>query len=150
MRPIESVIPHRPPFLFIDSIESIDENGLVAKRKIREEEPHFAGHYPGNPIMPGVLLCEATFQAAAYYLVETKFGGDFGAGELTPILARIIDARFKQMVVPGDEVTIEVTYKEARSHFHFLKGKVVKNGKVALAVEFALALVDKKPEQTQA
>lgn len=144
MKPIEHVIPHRPPFLFLDSIDSMDANGIVARRTVREEEPHFAGHYPGNPIMPGVLLCEAVFQAAAYYLVENKFVGDPSSEDVTPILARIIEARFKQMVVPGDEIEIHANYKEALSRFHFMTGKILKNGKVAMSLEFALALVEKK------
>lgn len=136
---IRSLIPHRPPFLFIDEIIEHDSNRLVAKRTIRGDEPQFEGHYPGNPIMPGVLLCEATFQAAAVLLVKRMEGEDLSAK--TPILARISDARFKQMVRPGDNVEIEVSYKEQLGQFHFLKGVVRKEGKVATTLEFALAMV---------
>jgi len=142
MNEILRTIPHRPPFLFIDELVSCDASGAVARRRIRADEPHFEGHYPGNPIMPGVLLCEATFQTAAVFLVKRMEAEGASADGLTPILSRITDARFKQMVVPGDEITIEVTYKEALSKFHFLRGKVLKNGKVAVTLEFALALID--------
>ena len=134
-------IPHRPPFLFVDEVLSVDESSITAKRIIRAEEPHFAGHYPGNPIMPGVLLCESVFQTAAIYLVHKMDNGGDPAEGLTPILARIQDARFKRMVKPGDTVTIEVTYKETLGKFHFLSGKVLNDNKVAATLTFALALI---------
>ena len=65
--------------------------------------------------------------------------------DVTPVLSRIGDARFKQMVVPGDEITIEVTMKETVSRFHFMKGKVLKAGKPAMTIEFALAMIE--PEE---
>lgn len=139
---IPATIPHRPPFLFIDEVVSISELGLTARRTVRAEEPQFEGHYPGNPIMPGVLLCEAVFQAAAVYMVKRmELTGESAEGK-TPILARIGEARFKQRVVPGDVLTIEVSFKETLSKFHFLTGKVLKDGKPALTIEFALALLD--------
>jgi len=141
---IHAAIPHRPPFLFIDEILEVTETGARARRVIRPEEPHFEGHYPGNPIMPGVLLCEAVFQTAAVYLVK-RLAGEDGGGK-TPILARIGNAKFKSMVKPGDEITIEVSFKETLSQFHFLTGKVLKNDKPAVSLEFALALIDESKE----
>jgi len=136
---IKRIIPHREPFLFLDEVVDVNDERLIAKRTIRADEPQFEGHYPGNPIMPGVLLCEATFQAAGIFL-NHKFA-DEKMAEATPILVRITDARFKQMVKPGDTVEIEVSYKEAVSRFHFLKGIVRKAGKVAMTVEFAIAMI---------
>ena len=93
--------------------------------------------------MPGVLLCEATFQTAAIYLVEKmeKSGGE--AKGLTPVLSRIGEARFKQMVKPGDVIQIQVDFKETLGKFHFLKGKITnQHGKVVMTNEFALALIE--------
>jgi 3-hydroxyacyl-[acyl-carrier-protein] dehydratase len=141
MEEIYNTIPHREPFLFIDRIIEVTETGAVAEREMRAEEPHFKGHYPGFPLMPGVLLCEAVFQTAAVYIVKMK-EGDNGTKGRTPILARIKEAKFKRMVKPGDVIRIEANYKEALSNFHFMRGKVLLNGKVALTIEFALALID--------
>ena len=68
MSQITDLIPHRPPFLFVDEIVSTTADGLWAKRTWRAEEEFYKGHYPGAPITPGVLLCEAVFQAAACYM----------------------------------------------------------------------------------
>ena len=134
-------IPHRPPFLFIDEIVEIREDGVTCKRKIRLEEPQFEGHYPGNPIMPGVLLCEACFQTGAIFLAKQIEKEGKSLDDVTPVLSRITDARFKQMVKPGDEITIEVTMKETISRFFFMSAKVLKDGKPAMTIGFALAMV---------
>ncbi|MGF1452943.1 MAG: 3-hydroxyacyl-ACP dehydratase FabZ family protein [Opitutales bacterium] len=135
---ITDLIPHRPPFLFVDEIIEADADHLLARRTWRADEVFYAGHYPGNPITPGVLLCEATFQAAAAFLASR--GDEFGGK--TPVLSRIQDARFKRMVKPGDTVDIEVRLKETLKGFHFLTGTVKADGKVVVRLDFALALVD--------
>jgi 3-hydroxyacyl-[acyl-carrier-protein] dehydratase len=144
---IYQAIPHRPPFLFIDEIIEITETGAKARRLVRAEEPQFEGHYPGNPIMPGVLLCEAVFQTAAVFMSE-RMRKEEGvtALERTPILARIGEAKFKRIVRPGDLIDLEVSYKESLGKFHFMKGKVSCGGKVVLTVEYALAMVEEQAE----
>lgn len=141
---VYKTIPHRPPFLFVDEVIEMREDGITAQREIRADESFFEGHYPGNPIMPGVLLCESVFQTASIYLVKKMEKEGDSAEGLTPVLTRIQDARFKQMVKPGDVCQIDVTMKETVSRFHFLKGKVLKEGKPAMTIEFALALIDEK------
>lgn len=135
-------IPHRPPFLFIDEIIDIKENGAICKRLVREDEPQFEGHYPGNPIMPGVLLCEACFQTAAIYIANKLEGQSINLDKVTPVLSKIVEAKFKQMVKPGDEIFIEVEFQQKLSKFYFLKGKVLKEEKIVLTIEFALAIVE--------
>ncbi|MGC6424302.1 MAG: 3-hydroxyacyl-ACP dehydratase FabZ family protein [Lentimonas sp.] len=142
MDEILKTIPHRPPFLFVDEIVELREDGVTCKRTIRAEEPQFEGHYPDNPIMPGVLLSEACFQAAAIYLGKQIEKEGKSLNDVTPVLSRISDARFKQMVVPGDEITIEVTMDEQVSRFYFMKGKILKGGKPAMTIGFALAMVE--------
>lgn len=138
---IKALIPHRPPFLLIDEVVSYDRDHLIARRQVRADEPYFEGHYPGNPIMPGVLISEAIFQAASVFMAKRLEGEADDFSQATPVLARIIDARFKQMVKPGDTLDLEVSFKESISRFHFLRGSAKRDGKVVATVEFALAMV---------
>lgn len=146
MNDIYRAIPHRPPFLFIDEIVSERPDGMVCRRTFRVEDFFYAGHYPGNPITPGVILCEAAFQAAAVFLVRKLVAQGQSATGLTPVLSRIGEAKFKRMVKPGDTVEIEVTEKETVQKFHFLRGVLRKEGKPVLALEFALALLPQDEE----
>ncbi|MBL9213405.1 MAG: beta-hydroxyacyl-ACP dehydratase, partial [Opitutaceae bacterium] len=94
METVTELIPHRPPFLFIDEIVSHDAAGLVAKRTWRADEDFYRGHYPGAPITPGVLLCEAVFQAAGCYMALKARAAGVKAGEGVPLIAKINDVRF--------------------------------------------------------
>ena len=144
MEEIHRRIPHRKPFLFIDEIVEISENGAVARLTVSPELPFFEGHYPGNPIMPGVLLCESVFQTGAIYLAE-KLGSDaLNVNKVTPVLSRIRDARFKRMVLPGDTIEVTVKEKDQIGTFYNLTGEIRKEGKTAATVSFALAMVPKE------
>lgn len=142
---VYQAIPHRPPFLFLDKILEVNDSGVRASRTVRAEEPQFEGHYPGNPIMPGVLLCEAVFQAGAIYL-SRQLGLDIGGDTTvrTPVLTRIKDAKFKSMVKPGDELIIEASHTETLGKFHFLKGKITREGKLVMTVAFSIAMVEEE------
>ena len=142
MNEIYRKIPHRPPFLFIDRIVEIGEHGAVAERKIRSDEPQFEGHYPENPIMPGVLLCEAVFQTGGVYLAHRMDRDSHPMEGGIPILSRIQEAKFKNLVRPGDKITIEVEFKETILKFHFFSGKIRRgDGKLVLTIDFVLALL---------
>ena len=142
---IYQAIPHRPPFLFLDKILEVNDSGVRVSRTVRAEEPQFEGHYPGNPIMPGVLLCEAVFQAGAIYL-SRQLGLDVSGDTTirTPVLTRIQDAKFKSMVKPGDELIIEANHTETLGKFHFLKGRITRDGKPVMTVAFSIAMVEKE------
>ena len=141
MEDIYRRIPHRPPFLFIDKILEIQEREAKASLSIRPDFPFFEGHYPGNPIMPGVLLCEAVFQTGAVFLSDHLQAGSLTDESATPVLSRIRDARFKRMVKPGDVVEISVSLGEKMGQFFTMTGEVRKEGKVALTISYALAMV---------
>ncbi len=137
---ITDLIPHRPPFLFIDEVVEQSDSALTARRVWRAEEDFYSGHYPGSPITPGVLLCEAVFQAGAAFmsLQAQAQGADPGAG--VPLLAKISDVRFRNPVYPGDEVLIEVHKKEAMGGFTMMTGQIKKtDGTRILSVSFAVA-----------
>lgn len=145
MEEIYRRIPHRPPFLFIDKIIEITEIGARAALAIRPDFSFFEGHYPGNPIMPGVLLCESVFQTGAIFLADHLQSESLNDSSVTPVLSRIRDARFKRMVKPGDEVEISVTLGEKMGHFFTMTGEIRKEGKVALTISYALAMVRENP-----
>jgi 3-hydroxyacyl-[acyl-carrier-protein] dehydratase len=144
MQTVLKSIPHRPPFLFVDEVVEQRETGITCRRKFRKDENFYAGHYPGNPITPGVLLCESVFQAAGIFL-SSKFSTE----ERVPVLCRIENARFKNMVFPEDDVIIDVTFNEKLQGFYFLTGKVLCKGKTVLSIKFTLALVEQEQPQEQ-
>src|SRR5476651_1952565 len=109
---VTDLIPHRPPFLFVDTIVSETADGLVARRTWRADEDFYRGHYPGAPITPGVLLCEAVFQAGGLLLGQQARAAGSAPNSGVPLLAKISDVRFRTPVFPGDTVLIEVTKKE--------------------------------------
>ncbi|MCF3649562.1 3-hydroxyacyl-ACP dehydratase FabZ family protein [Synoicihabitans lomoniglobus] len=137
---ITDLIPHRPPFLFIDEVVEHNDTALTARRKWRADEDFYQGHYPESPITPGVLLCEAVFQAGAAFMSLQAQAAGAAPGEGVPLLAKISDVRFRNPVFPGDEVLIEVTKKEAMGGFTMMSGLVKKSdGTRVLSVNYAVA-----------
>ncbi len=137
-------IPHRAPFLFVDAIESETADGLVARRTWRADEDFYKGHYPGAPITPGVLLCEAVFQTGALFL-SRSLGGGKGPASGVPLLAKISDVRFRNPVYPGDTVTIEVRQKEVLGGFYMMSGSVKRGDARILSVDFSVAWKTPEP-----
>jgi len=138
--PVTELIPHRPPFLFVDEIISETADALVARRTWRADEDFYRGHYPGAPITPGVLLCESVFQAGGLLLARQAQAAGAKPGEGVPLLAKISDVRFRNPVYPGDTVLIEVKKKEAMGGFTMMNGAVKKaDGTRVLTVDFAVA-----------
>lgn len=137
MSRVTDLIPHRPPFLFVDEIVSESADGLVAKRTFRADEAFYHGHYPGAPITPGVLLCEAVFQTGALFLALQMKGQ--GQSEGVPLMAKISDVRFRNPVYPGETITIEVKKKETLGGFHMMSGHVKSGEKRVLTVDFTVA-----------
>jgi 3-hydroxyacyl-[acyl-carrier-protein] dehydratase len=130
-------IPHRAPFLFVDEIVSESSEALVSRRTWRANEDFYSGHYPGAPITPGVILCEAIFQTGALYL--SKALSEDGAPSGVPLLVKISDVRFRSPVYPGDTVTIEVRKKNLLGGFHFLSGSMKRGDTRVLSLEFSVA-----------
>lgn len=131
-------IPHRPPFLWLDRVDELTETFIRAEKTIDAGLDLFQGHYPDYPLMPGVLLCEAVFQAGALLIAELARHREYFSG--IPVLTRIQGAKFKREVRPGETVTIEATLKEKVGPAWFFKGNVRVRGMVAVQVEFSCAL----------
>ncbi|OUU22852.1 MAG: beta-hydroxyacyl-ACP dehydratase [Verrucomicrobia bacterium TMED44] len=141
MEDIHRRIPHRPPFLFVDRIIEINAEDATCELSVREDFDIFKGHYPNNPIFPGVLSCEAVFQTGAIFLSEKIGQDELNSSSVTPVLSRIRDARFKRMIKPGDLIQIKVFLQDQIGQFYNLRGEIRLKGKVVTTVSFALALV---------
>jgi 3-hydroxyacyl-[acyl-carrier-protein] dehydratase len=107
---IEQIIPHRPPFLLVDEVLELEPaKHVVARREIRADDWWFPGHFPGRPVMPGVLTIEAIAQAGAVAVLVAEEN----RGKI-PFFAGIDDCRFKRVVEPGDVLTLECTFVRVR------------------------------------
>lgn len=136
---ILKAIPHREPFLLVDEIVEWTESRIVCTKTFTGEEDFFAGHYPGAPLVPGVLLCEAAMQAGAILL--SRFMADEARGKV-PVATRMNNVKFKRMVKPGETLRLEAELVERLSTAFFLKAKVTVEGKVAARFEFACTAAD--------
>ncbi|MCC6127059.1 MAG: beta-hydroxyacyl-ACP dehydratase [Pirellulales bacterium] len=136
---ILAAIPHRPPFLLVDEIVEQSDLKIVGTKLFTGEEGFFRGHYPGFPLVPGVLLCEAAMQCGAILLSQT-IGGDKNK---IPVATRMNDIRFKRMVRPGETIRMEVELVERLADAFFMKAKVTVENRVAVRFEFACALAEK-------
>jgi len=138
---ILAAIPHRDPFLLVDEIVQRSDSRIVGIKRFSGEEYFFAGHYPGHPLVPGVLLCEAAMQCGAILLspllTNLRSVPGEGQGVRVPVATRINDVRFKRMVHPGETIRMEVDLTERLADAFFLKAKVTVDGKVAVRFEFA-------------
>jgi 3-hydroxyacyl-[acyl-carrier-protein] dehydratase len=132
---ILAAIPHRDPFLLVDEITERTESRIVGEKTFSGSEWFFPGHYPGYPLVPGVLLCEAAMQCGAI-LLSSQFSGADKQGKV-PVATRLNDVRFKRMVRPGEKLVMEVELVERLADAFFLKAKVTVSGKVAVRFEFA-------------
>lgn len=134
---IKRLIPHRPPFLWVDRITSLENEAIETEKTFAKDLELFKGHYPDNPITPGVLLCEAIFQSGAILMAQNLQKTET---KDVPVLTRIQGAKFKRGVLPGDTVTIKVVIKEVISNVSILKGTLRVGGKIAVQVEFSCAM----------
>ena len=129
---ILTAIPHRPPMLLVDEIIEQSANKIVCRKTFRGDEYFLQGHFPGFPLVPGVILCECALQAGAILL-----SGKMTESGMVPVATRLDNVKFKQMVRPGDAVQIEAMLTEAVSAAFFMTGKVTCNGKLAVRLDFA-------------
>jgi 3-hydroxyacyl-[acyl-carrier-protein] dehydratase len=127
-------IPHRDPFLLVDEIVEQTDSRIVCAKTFSGREEFFVGHYPGYPLVPGVLLCEAAMQAGAVLLARHLAAGP---PDRIPVATRMNDVRFKRMVRPGETIRMEVELVERLANAFFLKAKSTVDGKVAVRFEFA-------------
>jgi 3-hydroxyacyl-[acyl-carrier-protein] dehydratase len=132
---IMRILPHRYPFLLIDRVVELEPGQrAVAIKQVTANEPHFTGHFPGRPIMPGVLMVEALAQTAGVAVLAL----DEHRGKLG-LFAGIDDCRFKRMVLPGDTLRLEVIVEKLRGMFGRVRATATVDGETA--VEATLSII---------
>ena len=137
------ILPHRYPFLLIDRVLELERmKRIVALKNVTFNEPHFQGHFPEKPIMPGVLIVEAIAQAGGLLLLTEVPNRD----ELLMVFTGIERARFRRPIVPGDQVRLEVEVRAWRVTAARLEGKAYVGDKVAAEAIVTCRLVPRKAE----
>ena len=136
---IKTILPHREPMLLVDEANLIDETTAEGFYTVTGDEFFLQGHFPGNPVVPGVILCEIMAQTGCVLM-----GNAGDASELTPYYTGLNNVKFKHPVVPGDTVRMECKLERVKKPFYFAKGTGTVNGKVCLSGEFSFALLPNK------
>jgi len=137
---VMAALPHRYPMLLVDRVESLDpETGIVAIKAVTINEEFFQGHFPGRPIMPGVLIVEALAQAAGVLAVESL--GLAGSGKLVYFMA-IEGAKFRVPVEPGCLLRLEVEFVQKRLSVCKFTGRALVEGKLAAEASFTAMIAD--------
>jgi 3-hydroxyacyl-[acyl-carrier-protein] dehydratase len=139
---IQNILPHRYPFLLVDAIVEMERlKRIVGIKNVTINEDYFAGHFPGKPIMPGVLIVESMAQTGGLLLLQ-----EVPDREKKLLYFVAIDgARFRRPVVPGDQLRVEVTVVTWRGNFCKLEGKASVNGELAAEATLMCKMVDREP-----
>jgi len=130
---IKKILPHREPMLLIDETE-LDGGVAVSRATVRGDEFYLQGHFPGNPVVPGVILCEMMAQSACL-LVNS------GGGKYTPYFTGIKNVKFKGKVKPGDTVTFKTQLTAQKAAFYFVKSDGYTGGELCVSGELSFAVV---------
>lgn len=138
MEEILKRIPQRAPFLFIENIVDRTDDMITTSQLLTGKEDFFAGHFPGNPVFPGVLMCEACFQTGALLM---SYKGESSNDASTALVTRIQNTKFRNLAKPGDNLMITVSLKEMMANAAFMKGKITVDNKTIMTIDFTCAIV---------
>ena len=140
---IQQLIPHRYPFLLIDKvIDLVSDVGATGIKNVTNNEPYFQGHFPGHPIMPGVLIVESMAQTAAVVVMETL--RRTASSGMVVYFMSVDDARFRKPVVPGDTLHIHVAKRQSRGNVWKFEGRAKVAGVLCAEAVFTAMIVEPK------
>jgi 3-hydroxyacyl-[acyl-carrier-protein] dehydratase len=140
---IQKLLPHRPPFLLVDRVVLVEPGKkLVGWKGVTMNEPFFVGHFPGHPVMPGVLILEALAQASALLAIKSM-PPEESARKITYLMS-IDGAKFRKPVVPGDRLELHVEVVKSKGAVWRMKGAAVVDGQTAAEAEFLAMLADRE------
>jgi len=134
---IEKILPHRYPFLLVDRIIESEENKIVGIKNVTRNEEFFNGHFPGHPIMPGVLILEAMAQVAGVLMLDYPEN----KGRLA-YFAGMKNVKFRKPVTPGDQLRLELEATKIRGKIGIFQGTAVVDGEIVTQAELTFAIVD--------
>jgi beta-hydroxyacyl-ACP dehydratase FabZ len=141
---IQEILPHRYPFLLVDRILEIElGKRVIGVKNVTINEPFFAGHFPGHPIMPGVLILEGMAQVGCFLLMRSL---NLQGVKKVVYFTGIDRARFRRPVVPGDQIRFEVSIVQLRRQMCRMKGAALVDGKIAAEAEMNAVIVDRDAE----
>jgi len=141
IRAIERVLPHRYPFLLVDRVDEIGDDLIVASKLVSRNEPHFQGHFPGHPVMPGVLILEALAQAGALLAARVA---KFDPAKQVIYFMAIEKAKFRKPVVPGDHLKLHVVPLRKGGAIWKMRGEAKVDDAVVAEAEF-MASIQPRP-----
>lgn len=144
IREIQNILPHRYPFLLIDRILELEPGKrIVGMKNVTFNEPFFQGHFPGHPIMPGVLLVEAMAQVGGVLALKSAAEQNIDISQKVIYFMTIDNCKFRKPVLPGDQVRFELELTKQRANVRGFKGTALVDGAVVAEAELMAMIVDK-------
>lgn len=132
---IKGLLPHREPMLLVDEAECDEQHRAIGRYTVRGDEWFLQGHFPGNPVVPGVVLCEIMAQTCCVLFAEDAAGK-------TPYYTGLDKVKFRRKVLPGDTIEMICEVTKQKGPFYFISGKGSVNGQLAISADFSFALMD--------
>ena len=133
---IMQILPHREDMLLVDEIDIVEDGICIGKYTVRGDEFFLRGHFPGNPIVPGVILCEMTAQSACGLFKDNM-------SDCLPVYTGINNVKFKRQVKPGDTITFKCNITRSKHPFYFFHGEASVEEQICMTGDFSFAIIEK-------